>query len=150
MALLEKNLEVKTSQIPAAGLGLFTKVAIKKGDMIIEYKGRITSWADADHMDGDNPFLFHVTDEHVIDGSKHKKAIAKYANDAKGLTRIKELKNNSEFVEEGVRVFIQATRDIKAGSEIFVDYGPDYWKTVRDNIKIQARLDALKKKKSKV
>ncbi len=149
MALLEKNLEVKASQIPDAGLGLYTTVDIKKGDKIIEYKGRVTTWKDADHMDGDNPFLFHVTDDHVIDGSKHKKAIARYANDAKGLTRIKGLRNNSEFVEEGVRVFIQATRDIKAGSEIFVDYGPDYWKTVRDNIRIQARLDALKKAKKK-
>lgn len=146
MALLEKNLEVRTSLIPDAGMGLFTTVAIKKGDKIIEYKGRITTWKDADHMDGDNPFLFHVTDDHVIDGSKHKNAIAKYANDAKGLTRIKELKNNSEFVEEGLRVFIQATRNIIAGSEIYVDYGPDYWKTVRENIKIQERLDAQKKK----
>lgn len=154
MRILKKHLEVKTSQIPDAGMGLFTRVDIPKGTYIIEYKGKITSWNDADHMDGDNPFLFHVHDDHVIDGSK-KKSLAKYANDAKGLTRIKGLKNNSEFVEDGVRVYIQAARFIASGSEIFVDYGPDYWKTVKENIKIQTIIDAekaakkAKKKKQK-
>lgn len=41
MALLEKHLYVKRSLLPGAGRGLFTKVPIKKGTRIVEYKGEI-------------------------------------------------------------------------------------------------------------
>ncbi len=149
MSYYKKSLEVKTSQIPNAGKGLYTKVAIAKGERIIEYTGKVTSWKDADHMDGDNPFIFYVTDDYVIDGSKMKNAIAKYANDARGLTKVRGLSNNSEFEEDGTKVYIVATKDIPAGSEIFVDYGPDYWKTVRSNMKIDADNAAKKAKKKK-
>lgn len=149
MSLYEKFLIVKDSQIPNAGKGLYTTVDIKKGERIIEYKGKVTSWKDADHMGGDNPFIFYVNDDHVIDGSKNKKSYAKYANDARGLTRIKGLKNNSEFEEDDVRVYIIATKNIAAGEEVFVDYGPDYWATVKENMKIDAAATAEKKKKKK-
>lgn len=147
MDTYEEHLEVKESQIPNAGLGLFTKVDIKKGEFIVEYKGKITTWKAADHMDGDNPFLFYVNEDHVIDASKNKKSVAKYANDAKGLTKIKGFTNNAEFYEEDLKVFILATKNIKAGMEIFVDYGPDYWSTVRENMKIEA---TQKKKQKKI
>lgn len=134
----ESSLAVQPSQIPKAGLGLYTLVDIKKDVYIVEYKGAITTWAAADHQDGDNPFIFYINEEHVIDGSKDATSKSKYANDARGLTRVEGLRNNATFIEDGVRVFIQATRNIKAGSEILVNYGPDYWKTVRKNIAIDA------------
>ena len=68
-----------------------------------------------------------------------KKALARYANDARGLFRVKELNNNAEYVEEGVRVFIEATKDIPAGGEIFVGYGPEYWQVIRHNMRIDER-----------
>jgi SET domain-containing protein len=147
MALYELFLETKTSQIPNAGLGLFTTVAIKKGDRIIEYTGKITTWAEADHMNGDNPFIFYVNENHVIDASKTRKSLAKYANDAKGLTKVKGLTNNAEFEEDGLKVYIIATKNIKPNQEIFVDYGPDYWKTVKENMKIDNLIAKAKKKK---
>ncbi len=145
MIALDKQLEVKKSTIENAGLGLFTKIAIAKGTTIIEYKGKVTSWDDADHMGGDNPYLFCVTKKHTIDGSKDPKAIAKYANDAKGLTRVKGVKNNCEYViYDNNRVFIDAKKDIPAGSEILVGYGKDYWKTIKKNIKINKKEEAKK------
>ena len=45
MALLEKELEIRTSTIPDAGKGLFTKIPISKGTRIVEYKGTVTTWA---------------------------------------------------------------------------------------------------------
>jgi hypothetical protein len=42
-----------------------------------------------------------------------------------------------------LKAYIESKRDIPAKSEIFVDYGPDYWKTIRENI----RLDIAAKKK---
>ena len=46
MALLEKFLVVKKSKLPKSGKGLFTKVQIRKGARIVEYKGRIQAWRE--------------------------------------------------------------------------------------------------------
>ncbi len=147
MILSETNLEIKSSQIPNAGLGLYTLVDIKNDTYIVEYTGAITTWKEADHQDGDNPYLFYINEDHVIDGSKNTTSKSKYANDARGLTRVQGLRNNSTFIEDGIRVFIQATRNIKAGSEIFVNYGPDYWKTVKKNIEIDKQNELKRNKK---
>lgn len=37
---LKRRLEVKTSSIPTAGLGLFTRRRLTSGDVICEYTGR--------------------------------------------------------------------------------------------------------------
>jgi SET domain-containing protein len=142
MALLERYLEVKKSTIPEAGMGLFTKTLIPKGTRIVEYKGRVTTWKGANHLDGANPYIFYVKDNHVIDTLRCKKSLARYANDAKGLTKIKGISNNCRFVVEGLRVFIEAEKNIPAGSELLVGYGKGYWNTVLANRK----LDNLQKR----
>jgi hypothetical protein len=135
MALLAKQLVVKRSTIPGAGKGLFTKKFIPKGTKIIEYKGKVTSWKDADHRDGKNGYIYYVKRHHVIDALKFRSALARFANDARGLTKIKGLTNNSEYLEEGLRVFIVSKKDIPANSEILVGYGKEYWDVIRDNNK---------------
>lgn len=136
MALLEKFLTVKESTIPGAGMGLFTKEPIPKGTRVIEYKGKVTSWKKADHMDGLNPYIFYVNAYHVIDTLHCKKSLARYANDAKGLKKIKGITNNCKFVIEDLRVFLEAEKNIEAGSEILVGYGQEYWDTVKKNYKL--------------
>jgi hypothetical protein len=89
MAFFEKHLFVKKSHIPGSGKGLFTKVFIPKGETIIEYKGKITTWAKANHGDGQNPYLFFVNKAHVIDAWHTPKHLARYANDGKGIVREK-------------------------------------------------------------
>ena len=133
MVLLEDQLVVKKSKLPGAGKGLFTKKIIPKGTRIVEYKGRITSWKEVNHQKGENGYIFYVKRDHVIDAAPYKKAMARFANDARGINKKKGLANNAEYKEYGLRVFIVATKDIPAGSEIFVDYGKDYWKVIRYN-----------------
>lgn len=136
MALLEKFLFVKKSTIPNAGKGLFTKKFIPKGTRIVEYKGRRSTWKEVEDEDGKNGYIFYINRNHVIDGLPYKTALARYANDARGLVKIKGLTNNCDYVVDGIKAFIEAKRDIPAGSEIFVDYGADYWKVIRENIKL--------------
>lgn len=138
ITLLKKELEIRESKIPAAGMGLFTTISILKGTRIVEYKGRIRTWKDAQYDDG-NFYILYVTSKHVIDGSRYKKSLARYINDAKGLTRTKGIINNAEFIRDGLRVFVEATRDIPAGGEIYVGYGKDYWAVIRTNIKLAAK-----------
>lgn len=137
MALLEKQLVVKRSTIPGAGKGLFTKKAIPKGTRIVEYKGKISSWKDADHRNGGNGYIYYVKRYHVIDALPRKSALARYANDARGISRIKGILNNSEYVEDGLKVYIQSVKDIPANGEILVGYGKEYWDVIRENRKLK-------------
>jgi uncharacterized protein len=139
MALLEKQLYVKKSTLPNAGKGLFTKKFIPKGTRIIEYKGKVKTWKEVQDEEDENGYIYYVKRSHVIDALKIKNSLARYANDARGLERVKKISNNAEYAEDGVRVFIESTKDIPAGSEIFVSYGPEYWQVIRHNIRVDAK-----------
>jgi len=140
MALLDKNLFVKKSTIPGAGKGLFTKVLIPKGTRITEYKGEILTWKEVEQMADDrNGYVFYFNSKYCIDAWKTKKGVAHYANDARGITRVDGLKNNCEYVTEKKRCYIEATKDIPAGSEIFVGYGAEYWQVIRYNIRLEQK-----------
>jgi uncharacterized protein len=139
MAISSKSLVVKKSTIPGSGNGLFTKKFIAKGTRILEYKGRISTWKEANHEDGANGYIYYVKRTHVIDAKPYKSALARYANDARGLTRVKGIINNCEYVEEGVNVYIHAKRDINAGEELLVPYGAEYWQVIRYNIKLEEK-----------
>lgn len=128
---------VKRSRLPGAGKGLFTTKAIKKDSKIIEYKGEIINWKEyekrvAEDKDG---YLFYVTRNHCIDAYPTPQYMARYANDAMGLSRVKGLKNNCTYQIFGKKCFIVAERDISAGEEIFVDYTKEYWDCIRYNIR---------------
>jgi hypothetical protein len=151
MALLEKQLTVKKSTIPGAGKGLFTQKLIPKGTRIIEYRGKSSTWKDVDHDGGNNGYIYYVNRNFVLDAQHDKTALARYANDAKGIGRVKGIINNCHYVTEGNRVFIEALKDIPARTEILVSYGPEYWQVIRYNLKIDedAKKEDLKKAKAK-
>jgi SET domain-containing protein len=134
MALLEKDLVVKRSSIKGSGNGLFTKRFISKGTTIVEYKGKLSSWKEANHDEGKNAYIFYVNRNHAIDAGPYKKSLARFANDAVGFNRSKGLRNNSRYITVGKRAYIEAVKDIPAGSEIFVSYGKDYWNVLRNNL----------------
>jgi uncharacterized protein len=151
MALLEKQLFVKKSGIPNAGKGLYTKKFIPKGTRIVEYKGRITTWKEVADEDGKNGYIFYVNRNHVINALPVKSALARYANDARGLVKIKGVINNCDYITDGLNAYIESKRDIPAGAEILVDYGKDYWKVIRENMKLwkkEAKESTRKKSKT--
>ena len=133
MALLEKELEVKKSTLPGAGLGLFAKSNISKGSRIVEYKGRRTTWKEVEN-DYKNGYIYTIDPQHVIDAKTYRKALARYANDAQGMVRKNGIKNNARYVVDGLKVYIEAVKNVSAGSEIFVSYGKEYWDVMRRNL----------------
>lgn len=135
MALLEDQLYVKRSNIPKSGLGLFTRKAIKKGACIVEYKGRLERWKDVKSQDGYNGYLLQVNTRWAINALPYKKALGRFANDANGLNRIPHLRNNGEYILEGKKCFIYATRNILPGEEILVGYGRSYWTLIKKVMK---------------
>src|SRR5215475_12961312 len=125
MALLEKYLFVKKSTLPGAGKGLFTKRFIPKGTRIVEYKGRISTWKKMSRNGHSSRYIFYVKRNHVIDAEPYKRAVGRFANDAGGLTRKKGINNNACYEQDGLRIFIMATKDIEPGGEILVGYGKE-------------------------
>lgn len=113
----------------------------------MEYKGRRTVWKDVKDDDGKNGYIFYINSKCVIDALPTVKALGRYANDAKGYSRVKGITNNSEYVVDKKRCFIEAVKNIPAGSEIFVGYGAEYWKTMRDNWKVDETTKEGKRSK---
>jgi SET domain-containing protein len=148
MALLRKQLYIKASTLPNAGKGLFTKKAIPKGTRIIEYTGKRSTWKEVKDDDGKNGYIFYINRNNVIDAKPAKKAYARYANDARGLVRVKGIVNNSDYVVDGLKAYIESKKDIPAGGEILVDYGKDYWKVIRENMKLSKTQEKEKLKRN--
>ena len=136
MTIKPQYLEIKGSQIPGAGLGLFTNIFIPAGSLVIEYKGVVTTW-DAVKDQLDNDYIYYLSRNHVIDAAPTPKAMARYANDAKGLTQVPGINNNCTFKKIEGRVFIKARTDIHEGQEILVSYGKQYWDTARNNAALE-------------
>lgn len=133
-----RHLTVRKSTLPNAGKGLFTTAFIKKGNRIVEYKGRIRKWKDVKHEDGYNGYLMYLSSQTVIDAKPAINSKGRYANDAQGMVRVKGLRNNSTYVQVGRKCFIEATRNIYPGEEILVHYGNAFWR-------LQAKIARLKR-----
>jgi hypothetical protein len=130
-------LVIKKSKLPGAGKGLFTTKAIRKDAKVIEYRGEIIGYKEyrrrarkeQDH------YLFYLRRELCIDSLYTPQYKARYANDAAGITRLKGIRNNSDFIIYDDKCFIVSSRDIKAGEEIFVNYTKPYWDCMRKRMK---------------
>jgi len=141
-------LKVKKSLIPGAGKGLFTTTPIKKGEKVIEYLGEIIDWEEYERRveRDEDGYLFFINKNKCIDAFNTPEHIARFANDAAGITKVKGLKNNTEYNIEGKkRCFIIAKRNINAGEEIFVSYTREYWDCIRYNIKLKKNQELLVK-----
>lgn len=145
---------VKKSQIPGSGKGLYTKRDIKKGERFIEYLGEIITEKELDKRAADNDlygYAFYISKKKCIDAYYTPEALARYANDAKGITRVEGLKNNCCYTVWKNRAWIMSEKNIKAGEEILVSYGAEYWRDIRYNIKLdeekKLRLKNTKTKK---
>ena len=128
-----KSLYVDSSTIPNSGKGLFAKRDFKKGEFICKFTGEIIDSDELYKRDIGGPRSHYFIDmgNKTLDVYKSK-GLARYANDAEGLTKIKGKKNNSSIYmdDDEKYVYIAATKNIKAGEEIFVSYGKDYWKNI--------------------
>jgi uncharacterized protein len=130
-------LVVKISGLRGAGKGLFTTRQIRKDSKIIEYRGEIIGYNEYRRRarNGVDQYLFYLNKDHCIDAMHTPQYKARYANDAAGIIRGKGLRNNSDYIVFGKKCFIVASRDIKAGEEILVNYTESYWSAMRKRLK---------------
>jgi len=113
-----KNYVVRRSAIH--GRGVFAASAIDKGERIVEYKGKRSSWdeamarPDSDPDDPAHTFLFEIDDGRVID--------ARVRGNASRWINHSCAPNCVTHEDDEGRVFIEARRRIKAGEELTYDY----------------------------
>lgn len=113
-----RRIQVRRSGVH--GKGVFAVAPIAKGEIIIEYKGEVISWAEAlrrhphDPKDPNHTFYFELETGDAID-AKYGGNAARWINHA--------CKPNCEADEINGRVFIKALRELKPGEELFYDYG---------------------------
>ena len=110
---------VKNSRIH--GRGVYAGRLLKKGERIIEYKGELISWKEADRRPPSDPKDPNHTFFFSLDDGKRVINAAVGGNAARWINHACE--PNCETEEDDGRVFIEALRDIKPGEELFYDYG---------------------------
>jgi len=112
----KKKIEARLSEIH--GNGVFATEAIRKGERIVRYKGKLRTHEEVDQAYGDDDedghtFLFTLNDDYVIDANVDGN-IARWINHS--------CEPNCEANEIEGRVFIHALRDLEPGEELFYDY----------------------------
>jgi SET domain-containing protein len=102
------------------GRGVFAARTIRKGTVIIEYRGARTTWEVANQRpdsDPDNPqhtFIFETSDGGVIDAGRRGNA-ARWINHSCA-------PNCRSYEDDDGRVYIEARRTIPEGDELTYDY----------------------------
>jgi SET domain-containing protein len=148
-------LVVKKSRIKGAGMGLFTTSRIRKGDVIVEYKGVKSTWDKAmSKYKGDIKaarYIFHITDKNTVDAQYTPDALARYANDAEAPIKGVKLrfKNNAHYEVIRSKPYIVAAKNIGPGAEIFVDYSGDYWEVMLEEDEDSKKETKKKQQNSK-
>jgi hypothetical protein len=126
-------LEVRVSDIPTAGEGLFATADIASGSHIGNYSGRYVTREESDAMsEFEAAYLFEIpicaeTQHDSIAGNpNHYVSKANYAPSMINgtSTGLQNVGFETFCGEPYVRLF--ATRDIRAGEELYADYGEVY------------------------
>ena len=121
------SLKIARRRSKIHGNGVFATADIRKGEEIIEYKGKLVTHEFADEAyggydDTGHTFLFILNDAWVVDANQNGN-IARWINHAcvpNAEAVIHEHKGGDPRKD---RVVIEATRDIRKGEEITYDYG---------------------------
>jgi len=144
---IDNGVEVRTSSIPYAGMGLWTQEhGFRVNDFITEYDGVIIPRPKALELKrkGKDTHCRGLGHHLIVDGDfrpKSGRGGASFANDPRS-----PLNYNAVFImketevgvaREGVatltRVFLRAIKDIPPYTEIFVNYGKKYWEHWEEN-----------------
>lgn len=119
--------QIKDSTLQGAGKGLFARTDFAKGDAIVRYTGDVVDTVDGAQEDGwrGSSYVLEVTNSWGIDAARTDTADGRMIND----TVASDKRANVTFAFDARRkvVTVRAMRAIKAGEELFIKYGGQYW-----------------------
>lgn len=109
------------------GNGVFATEAIKKGERIVRYKGKLRTHDEVDEVYGEidengHTFLFTLNDDYVVDANING-GIARWINHSCKPNCEAVIEENGKSKRHKDKVFIEAIRDIKPDEELTYNYG---------------------------
>lgn len=112
---------------PIHGNGVFAVASIRKGETIVEYKGRLMTHAQADRLYGDgadtgHTFLFTLNERYIIDANRDGNT-ARWINHSCAPNCEALVYEADDGNARHDRVMIEALRDIAPGEELTYNYG---------------------------
>lgn len=125
------SVEIRQSNIAAAGLGLFATRDFAKGERVVHYGGEVISLEELHNRYGwmkDNtgeflqitaPYTIGIADSDNSRDAIRIRGAGAYVNDPRG-TRFEENVTLDD-------THLHTTRPVKAGEEFFAVYGDEYW-----------------------
>ncbi len=116
--LSNEDVEIKTSTNPEAGLGLFTKKDISKGDIVLCCPNA-TNPADPHVTKMINDLAYNYN----LDDYENDDLVLHYTN----LSYKTYILSPVKGVITRIKVYLVAMRDIKEGEELSRYYGNQYW-----------------------
>lgn len=134
------RVRIDNSTIPDAGLGVFavksTKfpsrdgIVFKANDIVMQYTGELIDLNDLNRRYGKltAPYVMELVPGKYYSDCALERNVCSLINHAPRKNANVETVTHNEM-----DIFIVATRDIRAGEELFYDYGKSYWATNRDN-----------------
>lgn len=135
------GLYVKKSTVPGAGHGLFCSLDIQKGEVISEYDGLLLTddQYDERYPNNDAQYVIAVGEGLSVDGDDPAAtSLAKFANHQPAG------KANAGYMQSGCRIFVVAFKQIKADTEIFTDYGRQFWVSSQEHGELPRRFNIKK------
>src|ERR1700756_5119631 len=121
------KLDVDNSTIPGAGRGLFSLVDRPVGFPLVDYMGELISAEETERrypLNSSGTYCLKISNSFFIDSALSRGIGALINHPGKGM------KPNVKFVvctrKRSAR--LETIEKVKAGDEIFVSYGDDYWK----------------------
>lgn len=127
--LTEEDFAIRPSSIPAAGMGLFTTRALRKGDTVGYYTGRILRDADVEHEPYlSSLYLLWICRDHWILGEGEGSNYTRYINHSRRRPNLELITSTRWKTARFV-----AMRAIPKDTELFFDYGEEYWDALGAN-----------------
>ena len=119
--------KIAARKSPIHGNGVFAVAPIRKGERVIEYKGRRRTHEQVDNdvggdVDSGHTFLFTLNDDWVIDAS-YEGNDARWINHSCDPNCEAVIDEDDDGDNRKDRVFIEAVRDIAPGEELSYNYG---------------------------
>lgn len=122
------RLMVKKSSIPKAGMGLYAKQDIPKGTKLGYYAGVYLNEEQYNKLRNQD-YVWYVKKNLYVDAYPCKKALLRYINSfmsSKQRIRMKKQFNVEPYTYNG-KLWYRTIKNVKAGDELFIDYGDEYW-----------------------
>jgi len=115
---------IKTSTIPNAGNGAFANIFLPKGTVLGHYRGKKLSAKQYDRLE-DSSYVWELSSKNgpfYIDGKPEK-----YSNWLRYLNDSRDKRQNVEPYQSHGKLYYRTIKNVKAGQELFITYGDDYW-----------------------